>query len=256
MAAKTYRYIHLGLITSGCLILLNTTAHIYSGPVFRLGSGASVTPRLPIHLTSPTTTSSHLRGQSASSAVNAVSALTANEPNGYPQRKATSTLTANEPNGYSPPKGRLLLRHSRKTQSEIPDPRRRSTEPVNSSWNPILWIICTFAPAAALYSITCMMMHGRTGGTLPVLTNTNYNYRQPPSWNPENERQYSMRAWLYDLRIWTMLTDLTEQQQAAAIVMRLEGSAREAARSIPIEELQLGGDVAGEHLGPVSYLVT
>ena len=53
-----------------------------------------------------------------------------------------------------------------------------------------------------------------------------FNYRVPPWWNPEHEREYSFRAYMTDLAIWVMLTDLQPHQQAAAIVMRLGGSAR------------------------------
>ena len=40
------------------------------------------------------------------------------------------------------------------------------------------------------------------------LTNNNFNYRVPPYWSPENERQYSFRAYMTDLSMWIMLTDL------------------------------------------------
>ena len=52
-----------------------------------------------------------------------------------------------------------------------------------------------------------------------------------------------------------MLTDLAPHQQAAAIVMRLGGAARELARTISPQELVHGGVVNGVQLDPVSYIL-
>eukprot|EP00974_Lingulodinium_polyedra_P115239 11154471-Lingulodinium_polyedra.AAC.1 len=57
-----------------------------------------------------------------------------------------------------------------------------------------------------------------------------FNYRIPPVWFPESESSYSFRAYLTDIFIWVMLTDLQPHQQCAAIVIRLGGAAREMAR--------------------------
>ncbi len=54
----------------------------------------------------------------------------------------------------------------------------------------------------------------------------NFNYRIPPSWSPENDSHYSFRAYMTDISLWVMLTDLQPHQQCAAITMRLAGSAR------------------------------
>ena len=68
-----------------------------------------------------------------------------------------------------------------------------------------------------------------------------FTYRIPPAWAPENEQHYSFRAWVQDLQLWLMLTDLQPAQQAVAVVMRLGGAAREFVRSIAPEEIQNGG---------------
>ena len=52
-----------------------------------------------------------------------------------------------------------------------------------------------------------------------------------------------------------MLTDLQPHQQAAAIVMRLGGSAREMARMITPQELMNGGVQNGVLVDPVTYLL-
>ena len=58
-----------------------------------------------------------------------------------------------------------------------------------------------------------------------------------------------------DLSIWTLLTDLQPYQQAAAIVMRLQGTAREYARMINPNELMHGGIQNGVHVDPVTYIL-
>ena len=60
----------------------------------------------------------------------------------------------------------------------------------------------------------------------------NFNYRIPPSWSPETDQHYSFRAYMTDISLWIMLTDLQPHQQCAAIIMRLGGGAREMARMI------------------------
>ena len=81
------------------------------------------------------------------------------------------------------------------------------------------------------------------------------NYRTPPYWSPEGEESYSFRAWVQDLQMWMMLTDLQPHQQAAAIVLRLGGSAREVVRGITADEMMNGGNMYGQHLEPVTYIV-
>ena len=82
-----------------------------------------------------------------------------------------------------------------------------------------------------------------------------FNYRVPPEWTPENEQQYSYRAYMTDLSIWCLLTDLQPHQQAAAIVSRLGGTAREYARALNPHELMHGGIQNGVQVDPVTYLL-
>ena len=55
--------------------------------------------------------------------------------------------------------------------------------------------------------------------------------------------------------MWVLLTDLQPQQQAAAIVMRLQGGAREFARMITPQELMNGGLHNGVMVDPVTYVI-
>jgi len=85
--------------------------------------------------------------------------------------------------------------------------------------------------------------------------NADHNHRRPPQWGPEMERTYSFRAYVTDLMHWIMLTDLQPHQQAAAILMRLTGSARELARTITGPEILNGGVYEGVAYDPVSYII-
>ena len=79
--------------------------------------------------------------------------------------------------------------------------------------------------------------------SLPQLDNRSFNYRVPPAWAPElgYSGEYTYQCWCRDIMHWTMLTDLTPAQQAASIVMRLGGAARDLARTITATEIRTGG---------------
>ncbi len=106
---------------------------------------------------------------------------------------------------------------------------------LNSVWYGSAVFVLTLG--SLLAAVGCMMPHPHHQ------PGDNFNYRIPPRWNPEQEQQYSFRAYTTDLMLWTLLTDLQPHQQAAAVVMRLGGSAREAARTLSANELMHGGEV-------------
>ena len=60
-----------------------------------------------------------------------------------------------------------------------------------------------------------------------------------------------------DISVWVMLTDLQPHQQCAALIMRLDGSAREMAHMITPQEMYHGGsfEPGGEIVDPVTYLL-
>jgi hypothetical protein len=105
--------------------------------------------------------------------------------------------------------------------------------------------------AAAGTAAVCMMMPAGGGGGGHRET----THRVPPTWSPENDQTYSFRAYMTDISLWVMLTDLQPHQQCAAIVTRLGGSAREVARMISPQEIMMGGVRNGIQLDPVSYLM-
>ncbi len=104
--------------------------------------------------------------------------------------------------------------------------------------------------AVALISILAHMVPAGGGSG-----RDNFNYRIPPSWSPENDNHYSFRAYMTDISLWVMLTDLQPHQQCAAITMRLAGSAREMARMITPQEMMFGGVRNGVAMDPVTYML-
>ena len=111
----------------------------------------------------------------------------------------------------------------------------------------LLWIL----GGLILMTVIWHMMPGLGGGS----RTENFNYRIPPSWSPENDSNYSFRAYMTDISLWVMLTDMAPHQQCAAIIMRLGGQARELARTISPQEIVAGGMRDGQLLAPVTYLL-
>lgn len=89
--------------------------------------------------------------------------------------------------------------------------------------------VCTIL-ICFLISIFCMTVPGGAGA------GDGSTYRVPLCGGPHMNRSYACRNYPNDLTMWLMLTDLQPYQQVAAIILRLEGMARELARfSTPVE---------------------
>ena len=58
-----------------------------------------------------------------------------------------------------------------------------------------------------------------------------------------------------DLTLWIMLTDLQPHQQCAAVITRLDGTARAIGRMMTTFEITTGGVVNGVMVDPVTYLI-
>ena len=102
--------------------------------------------------------------------------------------------------------------------------------------------------AIPIMSLIMLMMAGGGG----ALAGRDFNYRLPPAWSPEIEHQYSFRAYMTDISLWVLLTDLLPHQQCAAIILRLGGAAREMARMITPQEMVNGGMRNGVLVDPVN----
>ena len=72
--------------------------------------------------------------------------------------------------------------------------------------------------------LACHMMPGLGGGS----RSENFKYRIPSAWSPENDNNYSFRAYMTDISLWVMLTDLaphsSAQPSSCAWEDRLENS--------------------------------
>ena len=97
------------------------------------------------------------------------------------------------------------------------------------------------------------MMPGPNSTMLPT-GNGHMTNRIPPSWSPENEHHYSFRSYMTNLTLWIMLTDLQPHQQCAAVITRLDGTARAIGRMMTTFEITQGGVVNGVMVDPVTYL--
>ena len=66
------------------------------------------------------------------------------------------------------------------------------------------------------------------------------NSKVPPSWTPERDRQYPLRTWTQDIRLWAMGTDVDVQRQGPVVAMRIGGTARELVRELDVQVLAQG----------------
>ena len=117
--------------------------------------------------------------------------------------------------------------------------------------------VMTVLLLAILSVLGCMMAPGAGPRTRSSASNgfEHFNFRIPPGWSPEQESSYSFRAYMTDISMWIMLTDLQPYQQCAAIIMLLGGAAREMARMVTPQEMTTGGVVNGVAVDPVTYLL-
>ena len=102
--------------------------------------------------------------------------------------------------------------------------------------NPILIFIVSFL---TILSATAFVQTGQ--------------HREPPGWNSEGNVPF--RSWVTDITQWIIRTDLSPPQQAAAIAQCLEGTARDMARTLTPDEIMNGGEINGEPVDAVTYLL-
>jgi hypothetical protein len=111
----------------------------------------------------------------------------------------------------------------------------------------LYYLVAYFIPATVVLMLL-LVMPGRR-------SRQESSHGVPPGWNPEGDNAYSFRAWMTDITLCVMVAELRPEQQVAAIIMRLEGSAREMSRMITPQEMANGGVVNGQMIDPVSYLL-
>ena len=107
------------------------------------------------------------------------------------------------------------------------------------------------------------MMVGSDSGMYSGEQQQSHGYgstRDPPAWGPDMERRshpYMFETWARDVMMWTLCTNARLEQQAAAIAMRLDGIAREVARTIEPHVLVSGGMIGTppQQVDAVTYLM-
>jgi hypothetical protein len=77
------------------------------------------------------------------------------------------------------------------------------------------------------------------------------NSKVPPSWCVERDKQYPLREFIRDVRLWSVATDLEESRQAPAVALRLSGASRLIIREMPTQLLTDGEAVFNDQGLPV-----
>ena len=77
------------------------------------------------------------------------------------------------------------------------------------------------------------------------------NSKVPPSWSPERDKQYPLRTWTQDIRLWSMGTDVDVFRQGPVAAMRVGGTARELIRELDVQVLAQGMMLADDQGNPV-----
>ena len=107
-------------------------------------------------------------------------------------------------------------------------------------------------------ALVCMMMQANDSDDNRAPSGQG-TLRDPPSWSPEMESRsrnpYTFENYTRDLMMWSLATNLRPHQQAAAVVLRLGGTARDVVRELTPIELTQGGIVNGVQLDPLAYLM-
>ena len=75
----------------------------------------------------------------------------------------------------------------------------------------------------------------------------------PPSWSPERDRQYPLRTWVSDVRLWAVGTDVEVAKQGPVCAMRIGGSAKELIRELDVNVLSAGGIFNDNQGQPAQY---
>ena len=77
------------------------------------------------------------------------------------------------------------------------------------------------------------------------------NSKTPPGWGVEQEASYPFNCWVKDLITWSHATDLEQEKQAHAVVLRLQGTTRVLAQELNPQVLSYGDTVdLGDGNGP------
>ena len=66
------------------------------------------------------------------------------------------------------------------------------------------------------------------------------NSKVPPAWTPEKDKQYPLRVWVQDIRLWSVSTDTEVARQGPVAAQRIGGTAKELIRELDMNVLVQG----------------
>ena len=92
------------------------------------------------------------------------------------------------------------------------------------------------------------MAHQQMNGNAHMLDANLQTGRFPPSWSPDQERTYSLRAYRDDVMLWMAATDMDMARRGPALALRLGGDAKAMAIALGAAELT-GGRVGQDNAG-------
>ena len=81
------------------------------------------------------------------------------------------------------------------------------------------------------------------------------NAKLPPQWGPEQEQQYPFSHWSRDILLWSIMSDWDNARKAAGLLSVLTSNAREMARTIPPNVILTGGQINGQAVDGVTYIM-
>ena len=79
------------------------------------------------------------------------------------------------------------------------------------------------------------------------------NSKVPPSWSPERDRQYPLRTWTQDVRLWALGTDIDPLKQGPVVAARIAGTAKELIRELDPNILAHGAAFPDENGNIVQF---
>eukprot|EP00971_Amphidinium_carterae_P350439 6491542-Amphidinium_carterae.2 len=84
----------------------------------------------------------------------------------------------------------------------------------------------------------------------------NATLRVPPAWSVENESKYPFRHFERDVRLWATATDVDPLRLGPLVALRVSGVAQDLVREINPTNLAHGGDLHGQRLAGLDFLLT
>ena len=101
----------------------------------------------------------------------------------------------------------------------------------------------------ALLRLKCSMMQDEVNAMHLGMANA----KVPPAWSPERDKQYPLRTWVQDIRLWSVGTDVEVAKQGPVAAMRIGGTARALIRELDLAILANGMLLPDDQGNPVQF---